>query len=342
MNDSKYIFLLSSQLVGFTKTGKAFNFRCPYCGDSQRKKNKKRGYIYQKNGKWVYYCHNCHISKSFKYFLKDQNETIYHEYLQEGLNSKSSEATQPASPLIIKTDCLDRLSKISRLPPNHPAKKFITSRQIPTTFHHKLYFTSQFKTFVNSVIPGKFENTDIDEARIIIPIYRDQKLVGFQGRTLGPSSAKYITIVLDETATPLIYGFDEVNWNSKFFVFEGPIDSMFIPNSIAVCGSSLLSVIETVNFPKSYGTLVFDNEPRNKDIVNGIRKAIKAGYRVCIFPATFRSKDVGEEIQRLVEPSDTVLTEKIVKAGWDIRILIEENTFFGLNAELKLAEWSKI
>lgn len=340
----KYVYLLSTSLIGFKKTGdKVFNLRCPYCGDSKRKKNKKRGYIYEKKGKFVFYCHNCSSSKPFRYFLKEMNEDLYSEFLKESLVRKPTSVKEKVEePVVIRTNAFDRLRKVSQLPPDHFCKKYVVSRLIPTTFHHRLFFTSRFRTFVNSLIPDKFQEIGNDEPRLLIPIYHSGKLVGFQGRALLPSEVKYITIVLDETAKPMMFGLDEIDFNHKFFIFEGPIDSMFIQNSMAICGSSLIKAAQLLRKPKQNMILVFDNEPRNKEIVASMERALKEGFHICIFPTTLKAKDINEMVSSLVVKGDFIDTEKVKVAGLKIKHMIEENTFHGLSGELRLAEWRKI
>ena len=56
-----------------------------------------------------------------------------------------------------------------------------------------------FKKFVNTLKPT-FEDTRYDEERIIIPLYYQKNLIGLQGRSLGPSKVKYITVMLNDDA----------------------------------------------------------------------------------------------------------------------------------------------
>tara|TARA_R110000868_G_scaffold25423_11_gene99256 strand:- start:7276 stop:8289 length:1014 start_codon:yes stop_codon:yes gene_type:complete len=337
--------MLSSQLSGFKKTGEnVYNFRCPECLDSQRKKNKKRGYLYQKDGKWIFYCHNCHFSTSFKNFLKKNNAILYDEFVRDSLNDSKDTFVPPKLKSIVQIhrSVMDRLQKVSSLLPGHPTKDFVIARQIPTTFHFKLYHCSKFKSFVNTLIPDKFIDTTFDEPRLVIPIFKDYKLVGLQGRAIEPSEVKYITIVLDESAKPMIYGYDEVEWNARHIIVEGPLDSCFIPNAIAVCGSALLKAVESLNKPKNYSILVFDNEPRNKEIISSMKKAIRAGYRICIWPNDIQEKDINDMVLTQIGKKDFVDTERVLQIGNEIKILIEENTFFGLKAELRISQWAKV
>ena len=89
-----------------------------------------------------------------------------------------------------------------------------------------------------------FDTITRDESRIVIPMYDgDKNLIGFQGRALGKSFTKYITVMLDEEA-PKVYGLDTIDKTSPVYITEGPFDSTFIRNSIAMCGSwMLISVV---------------------------------------------------------------------------------------------------
>lgn len=342
MNEEYYIQLLSSQLGGFSKSGNAYNFRCPICLDSQHKKSKKRGYLFIREGKWFYFCHNCNASQSFKYFLKNQNTDLYNRYCFDIFGKKDSEkpSVDREQQKNFQT-YLDKLPKLSSLAPFHPAKQYAIGRQIPTTYHRTLRFSKDFQAFTNLMIPGKFPSGLPGEPRIVIPIYHNQRFVGYQGRAIGEAKSRYITIVLDETAAPLVWNYDNVEWNAKHYIFEGVFDAMVIPNSIAVCGSALLKAVQRLNKPKNYSVLVFDNEPRNKNNVDSMREAVKGGYRICILPDHFEAKDVSEYVKKVIGDAEIIQTEQIQTLGRELKMLIDQNTYFGLKAELKLAQWSK-
>jgi len=106
--------------------------------------------------------------------------------------------------------------------------------------------------------------------------------------------------MLDETK-PEVYGLESVDLKETFYVFEGPIDSMFIRNSIAMAGSSLDRLLEP---HKSKAVMVFDNEPSNKEIVNAIEKYIQNGYSVAIWPDHIQQKDVNDMVLAGIKPVD--------------------------------------
>ena len=82
--DTKYINLASASLQKYKKVKNGlWTFRCPYCGDSKKNKNKTRGYIFQVKGDHVFKCHNCGITRSFSNFLKDHVPHVYDEYVME-------------------------------------------------------------------------------------------------------------------------------------------------------------------------------------------------------------------------------------------------------------------
>ena len=335
--EQKYVNLLSNKLQRFTKRkDDLWNFRCPICGDSQKNKFKARGYIYSRDGHYFYRCHNCSISINFSSFLRQVDVNLADEYSKEQFAEKAGvlkprpkqpvvDITKFDKPKFVKFTALNALKKVSQLEPNHPAKKYVESRKIPSNVHFKLFYAPKFKAFVNTLVPDKFDPT-IDEPRLIIPfVDQNQNLIGFQGRNFSGDGIRYITIMLDKDK-PKVYGLESCNLNEKFYVFEGPIDSMFIKNSIAMAGSSLDKLLEPY---KSKAVIVFDNEPRNKEIVGNIEKYIQSGFRVCLWPDGIHEKDVNEMILKGLQPAD-------------IKLIIDNNTFIGLGGLMKLNTWKKV
>lgn len=337
--EHKYISLLSGRLRNFKrKSSGLYNFSCPLCGDSQKVKGKARGYIYDKNGKGVYHCHNCGATHGIPVFLKLVAGDLYQEYLVEKLADRKpskeeqefeSFVSKMKKPVFMKEGPLKGLKKVSQLSPDSGIKKFVVDRQIPTHFHAKLFACPNFKNYVNTLVPNKFdkESLDRDETRLLIPFLDKNKNVhAFQGRTLKSSAVKYITIVLDESV-PKVYGLDSVDFSKMVPVVEGPIDSMFIPNAIATAGGDLVSAVGS--FDKKNLVIVYDNEPRSKETVKKLDKAISYGYSVVIWPDNLEQKDIND----------------MVLAGLSsdfIESIIKTNTYSGLAAKLALQSWSKV
>jgi predicted RNA-binding Zn-ribbon protein involved in translation (DUF1610 family) len=319
--DSKYIGLVSSRLQKFKRVKTdLYNFRCPICGDSQKNKNKTRGYLYPVKNNTNFKCHNCGASLSFNNFLKELDPVLHKQYtlekFKEGHTGRGFVVEEPkfefTKPVFKKK--LD-LPKASEIP---AAREYLEKRKLNP---EKFYFADKFKEWTNSQ-KQTFDTIGRDESRIIIPMYdKDSNLIGFQGRSLVPNSVKYITVMLDEEA-PKIYGLNEVNDKLPIYVVEGPFDSTFINNSVALCGSDG----DLGYFEGSDVILVYDNEPRNREIVNRIGKCISRGQRVVIWPNGIIEKDIND----------------MVLAGLNVMDVLKSNTYSGLEAKIKFNNWKKI
>ena len=319
--DSKYIGLVSSRLQKFKRVkADLYNFRCPICGDSQKHKNKARGYFYQVKTNTNFKCHNCGASLSFNNFLKQIDPTLHKQYTMEkfkdGFTGKNFVVEEPKldfkKPVFKKKLNLPRASEIPA------AKNYLEKRKVDST---KFYYASKFKEWVNTH-KKTFDYIKKDESRIIIPMYdTESNLIGFQGRSLVPNSVKYITVMLNEEA-PKVYGLDKINKGEIVYVVEGPFDSTFVSNSVAMCGSdSSLACLEGSSI-----VYVYDNEPRNKEIVNRIEKCIAKGEQVIIWPTIIADKDIND----------------MVLSGHDIMSVLKSNTYSGLEAKVKFNNWKKV
>ena len=319
--DSKYIGLVSSRLQKFKRVkADLYNFRCPLCGDSQKNKNKTRGYIYAVKNNTNFKCHNCGASLSFNNFLKELDSSLHKQYtmekFKEGHTGKNFVVEKPKfdfdKPVFKKK--LD-LPKASEIP---IAREYLERRKVDP---EKFYFADKFKQWVNTQ-KQTFNTITRDESRIIIPMYdKDSNLIGFQGRALGPSSNKYITVMLSDDA-PKIYGLEKVDSSKSIYIVEGPFDSTFIENAVAMCGSD----IDIRSFGWRDYIYVFDNEPRNREIVNRISKTIDRGDKVVIWSSNIKEKDIND----------------LVLAGHNVMDMLKSNTHIGLEAKIKFNNWKKV
>ena len=326
--DIKYIGLVSSRLQQFKKKKDGiYNFRCPYCGDSQKTKNKARGYIYKLKNDHNYKCHNCGVSRTLTNFLKDMDVVLHDQYVMEryknGLTGKRSQTKTPElkfeKPVFSKRKF--ELPKISELNKEHLARKYLEDRKIPQEYFGELYYCEKFKEWTNTQ-KHTFESLKNDEPRIIIPLVHEEKIFGFQGRSLNKQSKiKYITIILDEEQ-PKIYGLDKVRRDATVYITEGPFDSTFIRNSIAMCGADVHIGDCGIGTP----VYIYDNEPRNREIVQRISKTIDSGNSIVIWPSHIKEKDIND----------------MVLSGLDVQSVIESNTYSGLEAKLKFTNWKRV
>jgi len=319
--DSKYIGLVSSRLQKFKRVkADLYNFRCPICGDSQRNKNKARGYIYSVKNNTNFKCHNCGASLSFNNFLKEIDLTLHKQYtlekFKEGHTGKNFVVEEPK--FDFKKPVFKKSLDLPKASTNPVAKEYLEKRKLNP---EKFYFANKFKEWTNSQ-KKTFDTIGKDERRIVIPMYdQNHDLIGFQGRALGPNSVKYITVMLDEEA-PKIYGLNTVNEKLPIYVVEGPFDSTFVDNGVALCGSDGdVSCLQGSSI-----VFVYDNEPRNREIVNRISKCISRGEKVVIWPSEIVEKDIND----------------MVLSGLNIMDVLKSNTYSGLEAKIKFNNWKKI
>ena len=321
LTDTKYIGLVSSRLPKFKKVkADLYNFRCPLCGDSQKHKNKARGYIYAKKADANFKCHNCGASTTFSNFLKTLDPTLQKQYIFEKFQTrntgKGSIFEEPKlefkKPIFRKKLDLPKASEVKI------AKQYLENRKLDST---KFYYTDKFKEWTNTQ-KQTFDYIGKDEPRIIIPMYdTEQKMIGFQGRSLIPNSVKYITIMIDEDA-PKIYGLDKINKEKPIYIIEGPFDASLVENCVAMCGAD----VDIGSLGWSDYIYVYDNEPRSREITTRIRKTIDGGDKVVIWPTNIEEKDVND----------------MILGGHQVVSMLKSNTYSGLKAKIKFNNWKKI
>ncbi len=318
--DSKFISLVSSRLQKFKRVKAGlFNFRCPICGDSQRNKSKTRGYLYEVKVNTNFKCHNCGASMSLNNFLKKIDPVIQKQYalekFKEGHTGRNFVVDEPD--FKFETPKFKTKIKLPKATENARASGYLMARKLDPS---KFYYSKHFKKFANSLKPT-FDSEKHDEDRIIIPLYYEKNLIGFQGRSIDPNPVKYITVMLDDDA-PKIYGLDNIRTDAPVYITEGPFDSTLIRNAIAMCGADL----DISRWGISNPVWIYDNEPRNREITNRIAKTIDAGDSVVIWPNGIDDKDIND----------------MVMSGLDVQSVIDSNTYSGLEAQLKFTTWKKI
>jgi len=316
--DSKYIGLVSSRLIKFKRVkSDLYNFRCPICGDSKKNKTKTRGYLYTVKADVNYRCHNCGASMTFSNFLKKIDPVVHKQYVferfKEGTTGRGTVVEEPVfkfkKPEFKTSIDLPLASTVDA------SRIYLEKRKLDPT---KFYYAEKFVEYVNS----HKQNLNMKEhSRIIIPLYYQKNLVGVQGRTLNSNSVKYITTIFYDEA-PKIYGLDNIRRDAPVFITEGPFDSTFLLNSIAMCGADS----DVRKWGVSTPVWVYDNEPRSKEITERISSAIARGDSVVIWPTGIEEKDIND----------------MILAGHDVQSIVESNTYSGLEANLQFTTWKRI
>lgn len=314
---------MSNRFRNFKKRdANTFNFSCPYCGDSKKKKRLARGYIYKKKGFVKYFCHNCMMSLGFNGFLKDQDHRLYLEYIKEKFQNNPFEAKpeKEEKPKPVPLTTFDNLKRIADLDLFHPARKYVEKRGIPADQMQRLFYAPRFKWWTNTLMPGFFNDLDKDEPRLIIPNVDKESVRGYSGRSFDPNTKlRYISIKLDHSKDK-IFGLDKADLHRRFYVVEGPLDSLFLDNCIATADGSL----QIGDLDNDNAVYVWDNQPRNPHVAKQVLKAIEQGKKVVIWPKNIQQKDLNE----------------MVLAGVKVKKIVSSNTFKGARAMLEYTRWT--
>jgi hypothetical protein len=290
--DTKYLKMISSKLERFKDKGNnLYNFRCSACGDSKKKQNKARAYIYRKDNDLFFRCHNCNASTTFSKFLQSIDPTLQRQYAMERFVGGETGHHNYQKPVLPSTKSLDEfkqrledpyrkidLPSIESLSPEHYARIYLEQRKIPQEYFSKLFYADDFRKYVESVNPEKSKELPYNDPRIVIPFFdKYRNYIALQGRALA-NSLRYITIKTSE-ASEKIFGLDRLNTKQPVKIVEGPLDSLFLRNCIAVCGSDLATLIK--KFPN--GVFIFDNEPHKKEIIKNLEQLINGNHSVVIW-----------------------------------------------------------
>jgi len=337
--ERKYLSLVMSSLdMAKWVNENTLNHRCPYCGDSQKNKYKSRGYHFVKDNSFIYKCHNCGKTTSSVNFIKDHFPIQHKEYLKEWLKDQGKKPVQkmpPASKFKFTPREINHLNtkddslKAVAVPVSEKAiaRNYLLERKISEEMMKDLWYVDNAQ--VLSFLSPKYRNRVLgNDPRIVIPFYSETgKLIGVSGRAINSSPLRYLTMRFEED-TPLIFNLNKVDKTKTIYVTEGPIDSLFLQNSIAVAGSDFKKISEEI---KECSILIFDNEPRNKEIIKKIEEVIDLGYRVCIWNDTRISecKDINDMIL-------SGLTEQ------EVTDIIDRCTTYGLSAKLQLKEFKRV
>ena len=323
--DKKYISLVSTTLEKFKwKKVNLANCRCPLCGDSELNKNKARGYFFSNTDSYFFKCHNCGASYNIYKFLEIVSPALFKQYCLESFKEKNVKIEEIPQQTILTYDSVKpSYEMIEELPPDHVAIKFLKKRKISEKNWDRFGFTKQFGVFART-FNSEYKNLLEADERILIPIYDEHnQLIGVQGRSVGNAKPKYITLK-KASDIKLCYGLDTVDRSKKIYVVEGPIDSLFLPNAIAVLG--LGNFLEIRNkFPSEDLVFILDNEPRSRNVANMMKELISKNEKVCIFPSNILDKDINDMVLKGIDVCDT----------------IDHNTHKGAAAMMAFTTWRK-
>ncbi len=340
MVNRKYLNLVSGYLKGFKWTdSNTANFRCPFCGDSERSETKARGYVYTKGGEMFFRCHNCDHGTTIQNLIKHLDSNLHNQYVMEryGVKKRTEKNPEKAYTKVKKTTiswtsmithCKDpngRMVNVNNLDEEHHVRDWLAGRQIPLD-QGPIYFCQNIKAYADQM-RGYAGRIKRPEARVCFPfVDRNDRLVGFTARSLvKKSNLRYLTLRFNSDQ-PLIYNLNHMNPSIHVYVTEGPIDSLFLPNAIAVSGSDFGKAARFL--VPGNTTLILDNEPRNRQIARRYRQLLDMDFRLFIWPRTIREKDINDWVLSGVSPEE-------------IKVTIDQNVFGGLEGKARLGFWTK-
>lgn len=337
--DLKYLKLISYRLDGWVEKRISPHqslCRCNICGDSQKKINKKRGYFYEKGTGIFYRCFNCEASMSLGKFMKDFDPFVYKQYALESYKERTGyvekEELQPKDFIpkkreVVKPSILTDLIPMKDLSRSDPARIYYDARKIPEQHIGNFYYAENFFKWASTNTDKFSDGAEInlkDHPRIIIPWYNESReIFAYQARSIQGQEPKYYTIILDDS-TKKLFGVERLDRKKKIYVCEGPLDSLFIPNCVAV-GSSALLTFDDAGLDVTY---VFDNEKRNPDIVKLIATAVISRKNVFIPPMGYQHKDINDAILSGISPEE-------------LKDIIDQNTWSGAFAVFKFNLWKR-
>lgn len=287
----------------------------------------------------VFHCHNCSLSVGFSNFLKHVDTERHKDYVMEKFKdtykqpqasiTKPVEPKQPVNALTSIDDAKDWLPSMAVLPDSHYAKQYIMARKIPKQYWDEIFYAEDFMTFLDAAFPGHGKELKPDDPRIIMFYTNTHGMItNVSGRALSADvKTRYISIKVSDLRK--VFGLHRLDLRKPVYITEGQFDSLFLPNAIASGDANLAGLADWMYDTLGVkATLVYDREPRNRELVKTIKDAIEANNKVCLLPEKFNAKDINEAVLQ-----GLTITE--------IQRIIDEHTYTGLIAGLEFAKWKK-
>lgn len=326
--DSRFVHLLSPRLERFKAKGSyLFCFKCPYC-EAGTRDNKMRGYVYEREGRLNFYCHRCGKSMGLSRFLRDIDPGLYAEYVRERFEgARPTPAPLPRAEPPRRFFTAEGIFSLTSLPPEHIARRFAASRMIPDERAAELAYADDFYGWARKIVPDKYKGMR-REARLVIPFLgADGTPTALQGRALGDSDARYVTVTV-RPDRPMLYGLERLRGGEPVLALEGPIDAMFLSNAVASGGGDITRELGRAALSPEQVVVVYDCEKRHPATVAKMRRAAERGYGVCVWPDSTQHKDINDMVRAGISPRS-------------VREVIDSSTYRGAAALAMIAAWNR-
>ena len=301
-----------------------FNFRCPFCGDSKKKKNKKRGYIYKIKNDLNFKCHNCGISMKFKSFLRNLDKSLYDAYITRHFKNTDDKKNDAVFASYLKAKSNPTLSNfksvctpLNKLEGTHAAVDYLKSRGILAMPSNVYYIDSTCK--LSMLDPEKYSSLNKLKSPRILFVSLDFQghLTKIKARTINDSGwePRFVSLSFGESNP---FNWENVDHKSRIYVVEGEMDALSVNNAIAKGSSDLYNV-----HVDGESTYVYDNELNNKEIVTGMKHTLNLGRDLMFWPEGIPYKDLNEI--------------KSVRPDLNLSKFIDKHTYRGLEGQLMLS-----
>lgn len=298
----------------FRKHDGTYNAGCPVCREGKSIGKKKRLFFYPKTN--TFHCFNCSKTWSAYSWIQKTSGLTKDEIFSE-IQSKSN-----------SIDVTNKLKTFKRSTKNIlslPYDSINIFDEIQQNYYSSNLF---FKKALNYIKDRRIETsinkpstlyislTDFfHKNRLCIPFYdRSKKIPFYQTRSLDNSEPRYLG---KEGSDKTIFGIDRVDNNLNYiFIFEGPIDAMFVKNGVATAGLSIsnLQKNQLSEFPFHEKIWVLDNPTFDNAAKEKTEQLLNRKEKVFNWPDEMPYKDINE----------MAIFEEIDEIPYDIFI---KNTF---------------
>jgi len=330
--DEKYLLQMGSSLRLFKKVGKGtYNCRCPYCGDSKTDKSKARGYFYTKQNAMFYDCKNCGKGTTVSKFLEWFDPELYKEYVMELFKDRGYSKRKKRKPVpkmkfnkiernMETNKLLDLMQPVSECPEGALVIDYVKNRLIPFREWVNLYYAPTI-SIVTDHIERYQETKFTEDPKLVFPFFNKQgQLTHLQFRAITNVDKRYRFITIELIKDNIKqFGIQNIDESKDVYICESPIDSFYVENCYAMAGSS----VPYNDLDPKTTTFIYDNEPRNKEIVKFMKKAIRLGFGVVIWGQDMKYNDIND----------------MIIGTWnrnDLNEYVKSHTFRGLSAETEM------
>lgn len=275
---------------------------CPYCGDSTTDNKKKRGNLY-----WdtlQYHCFNCSAHSNAYQLLKDHHVSFKStDDTIQVIDYIQAHKVETNNVEVLEHDVFKLTHELA--PTRKEVKEWFGFKEVEAGDPAFFYLR---KRLLSSKL-NRFMYSPSDKRIVVLNIAPKDKIIGFQTRSITKyRNARYLTYdlvkIYEEAKKELKISEEEiasvkkvstlfnvmmVDFERDVTMFEGPIDAMFIDNSIglATAGRSTeeFDEIPTIRY-------MFDNDETGK---KKMMEKLRRGRKIFIWEKFFKETKIEQD-----------------------------------------------